>query len=93
MRSCGIKHLANKRHLWNCIKSLGFTDGCTQVWYWNTLNTKKHCGPVCIFSLLLRRPYVVNNELNKCLQCDEDISGPIFKYESGRTRRNSGIKS
>lgn len=31
--------------------------------------------------------------LNKCLQCDEDKSGPVFKYYSGRTRRNSGITS
>jgi len=46
-----------------------------------------------MISLILRRPYVIDGELNKCLQCDEDKSGPIFKYESGRTRRNSGIKS
>jgi hypothetical protein len=46
-----------------------------------------------MISLLLRRPYIINDHLNKCLECDEDISGPIFKYESGRTRRNSGIKS
>ena len=28
-----------------------------------------------------------------CIQCDEDKSGPNFKYFSGRTRRNSGIPS
>ncbi len=31
--------------------------------------------------------------LNSCLQCDEDKSGPVFKFFSGRSRRNSGIKS
>ena len=46
-----------------------------------------------MWSLLINQPFVINGHLNKCLQCDEDISGPIFKYESGRTRRNSGIIS
>ena len=80
VRSCGVKHFKDHKRLWKCIKGLGFTDACTQVWYWNTLNTKKQCGITCMVSLLLNRPYVINNQLNKCLQCDEDKSGPIFKY-------------
>jgi hypothetical protein len=45
-------------------------------------------------SYLKNEPFVKpDGTLNDCLQCDEDKSGPIFKYESGRTRRNSGIKS
>ena len=31
--------------------------------------------------------------LNKCLQCDEDKSGPVFKSVAGRARRNSGLTS
>lgn len=57
------------------------------------MNTKKHCGFVCIIATIMKTRFVIDGKLNKCLQCDEDISGPIFKYESGRTRRNSGIKS
>ena len=34
-----------------------------------------------------------DGSLNDCLQCDEDKSGPNFKFFSGRTRRNSGIPS
>ncbi len=34
-----------------------------------------------------------DGSLNDCLQCDEDKSGPNFKYFAGRTRRNSGIPS
>ena len=34
-----------------------------------------------------------STDLNDCLQCDEDNSGPNFKFFSGRTRRNSGIPS
>ena len=67
---CGVKHFASHRKLWKCIKNLGFTDACTQVWFWNTLNTKKVCGPVCMISLALRRPFVIDGHLNKCLQCD-----------------------
>ena len=72
---------------------MGFTDPCAEVWLWNTLNTKKHCGLICFISMITRQPFIIDGKLNKCLECDEDISGPIFKYESGRTRRNSGIKS
>ena len=34
-----------------------------------------------------------DGSLNNCIHCDEDKSGPYFKFYSGRTRRNSGIKS
>jgi len=80
VRKCGIEHFLSHNNLRKCIKNLGFTDACTEVWLWNTLNTKKNCGFICIISLILGRPYVINGQLNKCLQCDEDISGPIFKY-------------
>lgn len=93
VRECGLKKFYSQKALRVCISNLGFTDPCSEVWLWNTLNTKKHCGAICFWSYLTRQPYIKNGELNKCLQCDEDISGPIFKYESGRTRRNSGIKS
>lgn len=32
-------------------------------------------------------------KLNACLWCDERISGPGFKYQAARTRRNSGLES
>jgi len=34
-----------------------------------------------------------DGNLNECIMCDEVMSGPIFKYFSGRSRRNSGIVS
>lgn len=42
---------------------------------------------------ILKTPDIVDGKLNPCLECDETKSGPIFKYYSGRTRRNSGIVS
>jgi hypothetical protein len=39
-------------------------------------------------------PYnLEDGSLNSCLQCDEDISGAVFKTVAGRTRRNSGLAS
>ena len=35
----------------------------------------------------------VDGSLNKCIQCDETDSGPLFKQFSGRTRRDSGLTS
>ncbi|CAD8164192.1 unnamed protein product [Paramecium pentaurelia] len=93
VRKCGLMYGLSQYHLLKCIKGLGFTDTCAQVWLYNTLNTKKSCFWPCIVSFITNEDFVKNGKLNKCLQCDEDISGPIFKYESGRTRRNSGIKS
>lgn len=93
VRKCGLKYFYSHQKMKRCIKNLGFTDACTEVWYWNTLNTKKHCLEKCLWSYITKEKFVINGQLNACLQCDEDISGPIFKYESGRTRRNSGIHS
>lgn len=93
VRSCGLYNFYSIENTRKCIKKLGFTDACTEVWLWNTLNTKKHCKFVCIWALITNQPFVIDGKLNNCLECDEDISGPIFKYESGRTRRNSGIHS
>ncbi len=31
--------------------------------------------------------------LNDCLQCDEDLAGPLFSSIGGRTRRRSGLLS
>ena len=102
VRKCGLAHPFNKKKLAKCIQSLGFTDTCTQIWVFNTLFTKKKCFRPCMYlfyhkksiSFLTNEDFVKpNGDLNNCLQCDEDTSGPIFKYESGRTRRNSGIHS
>lgn len=75
-----------------CLRNLGFTSQCTDIWLDNIKNTRWHCLFVCIWN----RNAPLNKSdgtLNDCLQCDEDKSGAIFKYYAGRTRRNSGIKS
>lgn len=83
-------------------EELGFTPYCAESWAYNARRTKQQCLGVCIgdygfFNLLFHR-YPGGNvtsagQLRPCLQCDEDKSGPGFKYSAGRTRRNSGIES
>jgi hypothetical protein len=83
-------------------KTIGFTQSCAQTWALNARNTRQQCKRICrsdygLLNLLFRRypgPNVdESGQLRPCLQCDEDSSGPGFKYSAGRTRRNSGIES
>jgi hypothetical protein len=73
-----------------CLLGLGFDMPCAQIWAYNTANTRRLCLQTCVANF--DAPY--NNPdgtLNPCLQCDEDLSGPVFKAVAGRTRRNSGL--
>lgn len=46
-----------------------------------------------MYHLAMNTPFSTNGILNDCILCDEEKSGPVFKYEAGRNRRNSGIMS
>lgn len=76
-----------------CIQeSVGFTPPCSRIWAYNAINDGEHCRTICLTSLLEDEPYnLPDGSLNACLQCDEDVSGPVFKAMAGRTRRNSGL--
>lgn len=65
------------------------------MWAFNVNNTRRQCLWVCLWWKEVKdaSPNMPDGSLNPCIQCDEDNSGPIFKYYSGRTRRNSGIIS
>jgi len=94
-RRCGLEGIfLGQQHVFNCLKKIGFSDECSKIWQFNIKNTRSKCFEPCIIAWITNEP--LNNEdgtLNNCIQCDEDISGPNFKYFSGRTRRNSGIPS
>ena len=93
VRTCGILGLSESDDTnLQCLLDLGFTPACAQIWFYNTAHTRSACFSLCIGAL--DDPF--NREdgtLNPCLQCDEDVSGPIFKSIAGRTRRNSGLPS
>lgn len=78
-----------------CYEAFGFSRSCASISIYNTFNTNEKCD-TCIKKAILRLP---NNgpapdcELDECLQCDEDESGPLFKKFAGRTRRSNGILS
>jgi len=96
-RKSGVEHKAE------CFETtIGFTPSCAESWAWNAQNTRRQCTWICLsdygfFNLLFGRYPGPNADetgrLRPCLQCDEDRSGPGFKYSAGRTRRNSGIES
>lgn len=93
VRDCGLQHLSGtqEEHV-ACLQALGFTDACADIWYYNTKHTGSACGAICFADL--DAPYnEPNGDLNPCLQCDEDESGPVFAAVAGRTRRNTGLPS
>jgi hypothetical protein len=92
--------LAGKKKCYE--EKTGFTPYCAESWAYNARHTKKACLGTCIsdyglLNLLFHRYEGENitqpGKLRPCLQCDEDKSGPGFKYSAGRTRRNSGVES
>merc|ERR1712046_547076 len=76
-----------------CYMGLGMTEACSRIWLYDGLFDAKNCALTCAKSWA--DPYNIppTCELNDCLQCDEDMAGPIFKQFGGRTRRNSGLES
>ena len=94
VRKCGIVGKISIYLSLKCLQGLGFTEQCSQIWQFNAHNTSKKCFWVCIISWIKNEPFTKpDGTLNDCIQCDEDESGPVFKYFSGRSRRNSGIHS
>ena len=94
VRKCAFLTLISMKWAQKCIEKVGFTPVCGKIWLFNSKNTKNNCLFVCMASWISGEPNnKPNGDINDCLQCDEDISGPVFKYEAGRTRRNSGIHS
>jgi hypothetical protein len=77
-----------------CLEELGFSSACAETWYYNAKNTARECLWPCLESWIHQEPFnKPDGSLNDCLACDEECSGPVFKYVAGRTRRNSGIHS
>ena len=91
VRGCGMEALVHGEDRGRaCLREVGFNEACADIWYWNTVNTREQCQSICI--RLFNDPYHhPDGTLNECLQCDEDLSGPVFKAVAGRTRRNSGL--
>ena len=92
VRRCGA--LSFKWPVIQCLRRLGFSEPCSETWYYNIVQTRKKCARVCLQSWWKNEGF--NQEdgaLNACLACDENESGPAFKVTAGRTRRRSGIQS
>ena len=91
-RKCAFRMTG--RGITACLEGLGMSPPCARIWYYNIRNTARHCLGTCLLSWLKREPYNnADGSLNRCIRCDEEKSGPVFKKYAGRTRRNSGIES
>jgi len=91
-RLCGIRGTFGDKTQLSCLKNLGFTDACAQIWSFNIDNTRSECMRTCTKTLPTRHR-LPDGSLNACLACDEEKSGPTFKAFAGRTRRRSGLSS
>ncbi len=93
VRACGLEGFGEGvEGVQSCLLDLGFTPACASIWAYNVEHTRAQCQDICIE--LLSDPYHADDgSLNACLQCDEELSGPVFKALAGRTRRNSGLAS
>ena len=85
-----------------CMQAIGFSAPCAESWAYNAGHTRRHCARICLAQMgwraaIFGNPAPATNlpdgALDACLECDEYISGPGFRYSAGRTRRNSGILS
>lgn len=93
VRECGLEGISGgpEQNL-ECLRALGFSEPCAQIWYYNTNHTRGACLQEC-FAALDQPYHLPDGSPNACIQCDEDLSGPVFKAVAGRTRRNSGLAS
>jgi hypothetical protein len=76
----------------DCLSRIGFSEMCSEIWWDNIINTGRECLQTCIRMATQDLP--LNQEdgrLNACLQCDEDKSGPNYKYFGGRCVFNSNL--
>lgn len=89
VRQCGLDNLSSLAGDVACLQRLGFTLPCAEIWAYNTANTRDVC--TTCFAEINSAYNLPDGTLNSCLQCDEDMSGPVFKAVAGRTRRNTGL--
>lgn len=94
VRSCGFRTASDGGSAFEadlaCLRELGFSPPCAQIWAYNTSNTRAQCLSICLQGLL-DSYNLASGALSPCLACDEEKSGPVFKAVAGRTRRNSGL--
>jgi len=91
-RLCGLAGTFGDKSQLNCLRKLGFTEACAQIWSFNIDHTRSECMGICTATVPTRHK-LPDGSLNACLACDEANSGPTFKAVAGRTRRRSGLTS
>jgi hypothetical protein len=91
-RECGLLGTVADSAQRRCLEGLGLTPACAQIWSFNVDHTRSACLGVCVATMTSDNN-MDNGDLNACLNCDEERSGPVFQAVAGRTRRRSGLSS
>jgi hypothetical protein len=91
VRACGLMSSVDGGNVdVTCLEQLGFDLPCAEAWAYDTNNTRNVCIGTCLTTA--NDPYnLPDGALSPCIECDEVMSGPVFKAVAGRTRRNSGL--
>ena len=93
---CAVRGTLNLKEGLRCYEEIGFSPSCAAIWLYNTRHTRHACLALCVAHAISGLPSNLpapGCELADCIQCDEDLSGPLFKHFGGRTRRKSGLLS
>jgi hypothetical protein len=92
---CGFRALANYTDGVLCFMENGFTEACAVIWVHGARHTRQEC-PSCTLHAVNQLPNNLEPPtcyLAECIQCDEDMAGPIFQEFAARTRRRAGLIS
>jgi len=92
VQRCALKSLISEAWSLKCLHDIGFSQPCADIWFFNARHTRTRCLSICM-RLISAPNNLPDGSLNRCILCDEEMSGPHFKKGSARTRRNSGIFS
>ena len=93
-KKCATKGLLNEAAGQKCYEAIGLTPECAKIWNYDGIYDGTTCLTACITHLMdPNNGPAPQCALNECLQCDEDMAGPIFSQFAARTRRRSGLVS
>ncbi|KNC50229.1 uncharacterized protein AMSG_06382 [Thecamonas trahens ATCC 50062] len=96
VRKCGLETAFDKKLALDCLLDIGFSKPCAQIWMYDAINSFKHCLEPCIKAWIEHTPNNVppnSYNMNPCLACDQEKSGPVFGVVAARIRRDSGLRS
>lgn len=94
--ACAMRALTKFNDGVQCFEDVGFSPPCADLWAKTAVATATGCFGICFNSDATDSPSngpPPQCELDDCLQCDEDYTGPVFTRVAGLNRRSAGLLS